>query len=273
MPGLDAGLLRSGAVEIAPLVAPRARTLTILYGTETGNCRDLARGVAAEAGERGLAATVADMSDYKVRQLKDEQDLLFIVSTYGEGDPPQPSVGFFEFLEGPRAPKLELFAIRCSLLAISTYEKYCEAGKRIDRRLEELGASRIGPGLTATLIMRSRPPSGAQLLPTCWRRIRRVVGGHLCRHRRPGQSRSGPRQAQPVRRNGAREYPHHRPSLDEGHAPCRARSVRLRAPLPAGDSLGLAASNNLQVVEELLDVTGLDGTTEVSVKGSLMLLA
>ncbi len=25
----------------------------------------------------------------------------------------------------------------------STYEKYCEAGKRIDRRLEELGAKRI----------------------------------------------------------------------------------------------------------------------------------
>ena len=83
------------------------------------------------------------MGDYKVRQLKDEQDLLFIVSTYGEGDPPQPAVGFFEFLEGPRAPKLD--GVRYSVLALgnSTYEKYCEAGKRIDRRLEELGATRI----------------------------------------------------------------------------------------------------------------------------------
>ena len=143
--GLDAGLLRSGGVGIAPVAAPRARTLTILYGTETGNCRDLARGLAATVRERGLAATVADMSDYKVRQLKDEQDILLVISTYGEGDPPQPSVGFFEFLEGSRAPKLE--GVRYSVLALgdSTYEKYCEAGKRVDRRLEELGASRLAP--------------------------------------------------------------------------------------------------------------------------------
>src|SRR5258708_9806315 len=83
------------------------------------------------------------MAEYKVRQIKDEQDLLIIVSTHGEGDPPQSSVGFFEFLEGPRAPRLE--GVRYSVLALgdSTYEKYCDAGKRIDRRLEELGAERL----------------------------------------------------------------------------------------------------------------------------------
>ena len=92
-----------------------------------------------------MAAKLSDLSKYKVRQLKDEQDILFVVSTYGEGDPPQPSVGFFEYLEGPRAPKLD--GVRFSVLGLgdSTYEKYCEAGKRIDRRLEELGASRISP--------------------------------------------------------------------------------------------------------------------------------
>jgi sulfite reductase (NADPH) flavoprotein alpha-component len=141
--GLDAGLLRAGGGGATPVVAPQGRTLTILYGTETGNSRDLAKALAAAASARGLAAKIADMGDYKVRSLKDEQDLLFVVSTYGEGDPPQPAVGFFEFLEGPRAPKLD--GVRYAVLALgdSTYEFYCEAGKRIDKRMEELGATRL----------------------------------------------------------------------------------------------------------------------------------
>jgi flavodoxin len=141
--GLDAGLLRAGGGEAQPVAATQGRTLTILYGTETGNARDLAKALGAAASGRGLAPKVADLSDYKVRGLKDEQDILFIVSTYGEGDPPQPAVGFFEFLEGPRAPKLE--GVRYSVLALgdSTYEFYCEAGKRIDKRMEELGAKRL----------------------------------------------------------------------------------------------------------------------------------
>jgi sulfite reductase (NADPH) flavoprotein alpha-component len=83
------------------------------------------------------------MSDYKVRQLAQERDLLVIVSTYGEGDPPQPATGFFEFIEGRKAPKLE--GVRFAVLALgdSTYEYYCQAGKQLDERLEELGAQRL----------------------------------------------------------------------------------------------------------------------------------
>ena len=227
------------------------------------------------AGERGLAATVADMSDYKVRQLKDEQDILFVISTYGEGDPPQPSVGFFEFLEGPRAPKLE--GVRYSVLALgdSTYEKYCEAGKRIDRRLEELGASRLAPRVDCDIDY-EEPAAvwSAALADLLAGELRRVVGGICAGHRPPGQSRSGARQAQSIRRDGAREYPHRRPSLDEGNAPCRARSVRLgpHATCPAIRS-GSRHPTTVHVVEELLDAAGVDGATEVSVKGSSMSLA
>src|SRR6478609_7473835 len=141
--GLGAGLLRGGAVEAAPQSAPAGRTLTILYGTETGNARDLGKTLAAAAAERGLAPRLFDMAEYKVPQLKDEEDLLVIVSTYGEGDPPQPAIGFFEYLEGRRAPQLPNLRYAVLSLGDSTYEKYCEAGKRIDRRLEALGAARL----------------------------------------------------------------------------------------------------------------------------------
>jgi len=102
--GLDAGLARLGGSGAAPAAAPQGRTLTILYGTETGNGRALAKDFAEAAAKRGLTPKVADMADYKVRSLKDEQDLLVIVSTHGEGDPPESAHAFFEFVEGSRAP-------------------------------------------------------------------------------------------------------------------------------------------------------------------------
>lgn len=132
-----------GAGAMASPAQSGSRTVTVLYGTETGNSAALAKQLEAQLKAAGVTATAADMAKYKGRQLKDEQDMLVIVSTYGEGDPPQPAVGFYEFLEGSRAPKME--GVRFAVLALgdSTYEYYCEAGKRVDRRFEELGAIRM----------------------------------------------------------------------------------------------------------------------------------
>src|SRR5258708_36206267 len=63
--GLDAGLLRAGGGEIEAVQAPQGRTLTILYGTETGNGRALARKLAAAAGARGLGANDARIGEHK----------------------------------------------------------------------------------------------------------------------------------------------------------------------------------------------------------------
>src|SRR3546814_19471206 len=71
--------------------------------------------------------------------------MLIVVSTYGEGDPPQPATGFFEFIEGRKAPKLDGKRFAVLALGDSTYEFYCEAGKRLDRRFEKLGAERLAP--------------------------------------------------------------------------------------------------------------------------------
>jgi sulfite reductase (NADPH) flavoprotein alpha-component len=117
--------------------------ITVLYGSETGNAEGLARDIARRAQERGLIASVDDLARYKTRELKNEQTLLFVTSTHGEGEPPEPALPFFEFLGSRKAPSLKHAQFAVLALGDSTYAQYCEAGRVLDRRLEELGAARL----------------------------------------------------------------------------------------------------------------------------------
>lgn len=136
-------------VRISPAAAQteptHSRTLTILHISETGNSTELATRLAASATKQGLNPVLISAADYKIRKLKDEQDLLIITSTHGEGDPPQTGMEFFEFIESRKAPALP--GLRYAILALGdmSYEHFCGAGKRLDERFEVLGAKRLRP--------------------------------------------------------------------------------------------------------------------------------
>ncbi|MCM3158824.1 assimilatory sulfite reductase (NADPH) flavoprotein subunit [Bacillus subtilis] len=132
----------------APAVS---KEVTVLYGSQTGNAQGLAENAGKQLEQSGFQVTVSSMSDFKPNQLKKVTNLLIVVSTHGEGEPPDNALSFHEFLHGRRAPKLE--DLRFSVLALgdSSYEFFCQTGKEFDQRLEELGGKRISPRVDCDL--------------------------------------------------------------------------------------------------------------------------
>ncbi|MGC9451451.1 MAG: assimilatory sulfite reductase (NADPH) flavoprotein subunit [Oceanipulchritudo sp.] len=117
--------------------------LTILFGSESGNAESCAAEAAKAARKAGFEPTIADMADYPPESLSGEKQLLIIVSTWGEGDPPEGAVGFHEFVMGEKAPRLKGTHFAVFALGDTSYADFCECGKQFDRRLEELGGRRV----------------------------------------------------------------------------------------------------------------------------------
>lgn len=140
----------SGAQAAAPAASQNAgqavsKDVTILYGSQSGNAKGLANKAAKTLEGNGYLVTLSSMSDYKPNNLKKVQNLLIVVSTHGEGDPPDNAMTFHEFLHSKRAPKLEGLQFSVLALGDSSYEFFCQTGKQFDDRLEELGGTRLYP--------------------------------------------------------------------------------------------------------------------------------
>jgi sulfite reductase (NADPH) flavoprotein alpha-component len=129
---------------LAETTAPSI-TLTVLYGSQTGNAEGLAKLLAEKAQARGINTNVVDMANYKPKQLKSEQYLAVLTSTHGEGEAPDNALDFYEFLHSRKAPELKQLKYSVLALGDSSYEYFCQTGKDFDTRLAALGATAIVP--------------------------------------------------------------------------------------------------------------------------------
>jgi sulfite reductase (NADPH) flavoprotein alpha-component len=122
-----------------------SKELVVLFGSESGNSEALADATAKAARKRGFTSRVIDMADTQPKDLVGLRNLLVIVSTWGEGDPPETAESFYHALMGASAPRLPELHYSVLALGDTSYEQFCATGKAIDSRLEALGAARIYP--------------------------------------------------------------------------------------------------------------------------------
>ncbi|WP_018969221.1 assimilatory sulfite reductase (NADPH) flavoprotein subunit [Rubritalea marina] len=136
------GFLAQAVGAAAAPAAAASVPLTVLYGTESGNAESLADKTVKEAKKKGFKAVMKNMADLSVADLKKFENVAVIVSTWGDGEPPEAAEAFHkEFLEA----SIDLKGVKFSVCALgdTSYDKFCQTGKEFDSQLEKLGAERV----------------------------------------------------------------------------------------------------------------------------------
>lgn len=130
---------------MAATLSVASTTLTILYGSQTGNAKGVAKSLAGQASAAGLNVELKSMGELKPKAIKNITHLLIVASTNGEGEAPDDAIALHEFLASKKAPKLEHLHYSVLALGDTSYEFFCQTGKDFDLYLEKLGAKRIAP--------------------------------------------------------------------------------------------------------------------------------
>ncbi|KAJ7378731.1 hypothetical protein OS493_021313 [Desmophyllum pertusum] len=119
---------------------PQRKSIAIFYGSQTGTAEEFAGRLSKDAQRYGLKALVLDPEECDMEELArmgeiDNAMTIFVVATYGEGDPTDNAQEFYEWLQNDRDD------LDC--LHFTTYEHYNSMGRFVDKRLEEMGAKRV----------------------------------------------------------------------------------------------------------------------------------
>jgi sulfite reductase (NADPH) flavoprotein alpha-component len=259
-----------GASEPAP-----GLRLTIVYGSQTGNARGVAERLAAQADAAGLPVRLLRADAYPLRELAHERLLQVVISTQGDGDPPDDARGFVEHVLGKRAPALPALKFAVLGLGDASYPKFCEIGRLLDARLAELGATRWLPRADADVdIDTVAAPWLAQSLALAKDALKTTPALatvtplrplHAAAPATPSVSRDTPFAAEVLAnqritgRGSDRDVRHVELALDGAGLDYEP-----------GDALGVWPVNATALVDEVLTRTGLDGESPVTHDGATL---
>lgn len=264
--GYFQGLLASSGSNqpVAISQAKSSKQLKILYGTHTGRSKTIAGQLAAKLAGRGVEAVSVALDDYKTRQLTSESNVVFIVSTHGEGEPPAMAEDFHGFITGKRAPQLPNLNYSVVALGDKSYKLFCKTGIDIDQALAKLGAKSILPILMLDVDFDEEVDRWITDFTEVFADIPAVsVSANVSSNTLNGEtySRRNPFHATVIDkvkitgRDSDKEVYHVELSLDgSGIA------------YEPGDSVGILANNPPELVETILKHSGFDGTELVTIK-------
>ncbi|KAK9219722.1 hypothetical protein WN943_008368 [Citrus x changshan-huyou] len=119
--------------------------LLIFYASQTGNALDAAERIGRESERRGCPVVVRPVDDYDARCLPEEDTVIFVVSTTGQGDTPDSMKVFWRFLLQKSLSKQWLEGVRYAVFGLgdSGYQKFNFVAKKLDNRLLDLGATAV----------------------------------------------------------------------------------------------------------------------------------
>ncbi len=251
---------------VAQTATDPSNTMTILYGSQTGNGRAIAEELKQNAVSRGFAVNLISLADYRPANIKRETLISLVVSTHGEGDPPDDAELFHEFLLSGKAPQLKQLKYSVLALGDSSYVNFCQTGRDLDARLSELGAVRFVATIECDLDYDEAVAGWAddvlEALPNVLESVPSVPRLHAVKspavynRRHPfeavvltNQKITGAKSTKDVR--------HIELSLED--------SGLMYEP---GDSLAVIADNPPQLIEELLDTLDFSGDEEVKIQGA-----
>ncbi len=124
-------------------------TLNVLFGTESGNSEKLASSIELTAKEIAkhtkFDVVRKNLKDMKVADLASMENIVVIISTWGEGDPPPSCEKFCKELFSASEPSLSGKNYAVLAMGDRSYEIYCGCGKQVDESLKKLGAKEIMP--------------------------------------------------------------------------------------------------------------------------------
>lgn len=255
--GLLAGMFSRVQAGTQPPAANDDRPrIAVLWASQTGQAEDHATQLAGQLGNAGWAVTLSEMDRVDVSQLRDLTYAVLLTSTFGDGDAPDNGQRFWRQLSSDDAP--DLGHLRYALLALgdSHYAAFCSHGRRLDERLQALGATALLPRLECDA------GNDSGVAPWCDALREQLpavaTGAHSSRtttdEANTGYSRKRPYRARLVinqRLNpNSPDKATHLIGLDLGDSGLLYR---------AGDALGIYPRNHPKQVDALLTLLDLDG--------------
>ena len=120
--------------------------MSIFFGSQSGTAETFARELAEEAKLYGFTAVVKDLEDYDAdEQLAGEKYAVFLMATFGEGEPTDNSASFYEWLNNSARIESDAAGVPYAVFALGNrqYEHFCLIGRVVDEKMAALGGKRV----------------------------------------------------------------------------------------------------------------------------------